>query len=281
MENDHVSDASASSSPGPAIQRLLFTDFEGQPADPDDVIADALEGGYRKRQDGVREVLRDPSADPYDRFLACFALTRWADPAGYEAVIEAARDPERVVWRGASVDRWFGADDTFAHLAEAVGRSDDMAAERGTGELRLEAARALVRIADRVQFERRLLWILDEASTAMFAEDLREVIGRALQRLASPEAPGFDLGTQTAGLIGALACVDEAEAVAFARQLIALNPGDRALRELADVVARGRGPKTLALRDELAALDVPRMEKALQEALRSRARRQEQRPQGG
>ncbi len=111
-----------------------------------------------------------------------------------------------------------------------------------------------------MQFERRLLWILDEAGTARFAEDLREVIGRVLRRLAGPQAPGFDLGTQTAGLIGALACVDETRAVVFARQLIALNPGNRALRELAEVVARGRGPKTLALRDELAALDVPRME---------------------
>ncbi|MER5489480.1 hypothetical protein ABT024_40900, partial [Streptomyces sp. NPDC002812] len=44
--------------PGPRVTELLFVDFDGLTADPDDVISDGLDGGYRERTKALREVLR-------------------------------------------------------------------------------------------------------------------------------------------------------------------------------------------------------------------------------
>lgn len=82
-------------------------------------------------------------------FLACCALASWADPIGCAAVIEAAAAPDDLVWRGQTHDRFTSQDDTFAHLAEAMSRSRDMVDERGTPAERIEAARSLLRVADR------------------------------------------------------------------------------------------------------------------------------------
>ncbi|WP_329167033.1 hypothetical protein OHB49_43165 (plasmid) [Streptomyces sp. NBC_01717] len=107
----------------PETRALLFTDFYGEPAEPDDVFADALDGGYVERTPALIAILQDDSADPAERLRACVALTSWADPAGYGAVITAAAAPDDVVWRRQSYDRFFGQDDTFGQLADAVGAS--------------------------------------------------------------------------------------------------------------------------------------------------------------
>ncbi|MFF7986390.1 hypothetical protein ACFZDK_46100 [Streptomyces sp. NPDC007901] len=83
-----------------------------------------------------------------ERFLACVALTTWAELAGFDAVVAAARDPERAPWYDILIDRKFSVDNTFAQLSLAVGDNDDLALEKDTWEQRTEAFRALVRIAD-------------------------------------------------------------------------------------------------------------------------------------
>ncbi|WP_405862484.1 hypothetical protein OG407_29025 [Streptomyces sp. NBC_01515] len=51
--------------------------------------------------------------------------------------------------------RFFGQDDTFGQLADAVGASRDTVDERGAAELRIAAARALLSLADRVPVRAR------------------------------------------------------------------------------------------------------------------------------
>ncbi|MFF9406640.1 hypothetical protein ACF1B0_14135 [Streptomyces anandii] len=97
------------------LRQLLFTDFDGLPAEPDDVIADALDGGYAERTEGLVALLRDENADPAARFLACCVLCSWADPIGYATVVEAAGAPGDLAWRGQTYDRFSSQDDTFAH----------------------------------------------------------------------------------------------------------------------------------------------------------------------
>jgi hypothetical protein len=219
------------------LQQLLYTDFDGRPADPDDVITDALDGGYAERTEGLRAILSDPGAHPMDRFLACCALAGWADPLGYEAVIQAAAAGEEVVWYGASIDRFHGLDDTFGQLAQYVGGSYHLTEERGTADLRQRAAVALIGIADRVQFDRHLTWLLGEDIVAACTEDIKAAVARGLDRLTGAEWPRFDLGMQLALLIAALVPADEQAAVDLAQRLAAADPGDRALRELSEVAA--------------------------------------------
>lgn len=227
-------DATSRWEPDPVLRELLFTDFDGEPAEPDDVIADALDGGYAERTEGLVTLLRDENADPAARFLACCALASWADPIGYATVIEAAAAPDDLAWRGQTYDRFNSQDDTFAHLAEAVGRSRDMVDERGTAAERIEAARALIRIADRVQLDRRANDLLYPEIVSACRDDLSAAVDRGIARLTAGNHPKFDLGVQLALVINALAESEPAWAADARHRLAAAHPGDRALRELAE-----------------------------------------------
>ncbi|MDR3083402.1 MAG: hypothetical protein LBV60_21210 [Streptomyces sp.] len=230
-----MADTSDRWQPGPQLQALLYTDFDGNPADPDDVIADALDdGGYLERTPGLTAILQNEDADPADRLLACCALTSWADSVGYDAVIRAAAGPDGVVWRGQSADRFFSQDDTFGLLADAVGSSGDMVEERGTADQRIEAARALIPLADRFQFDRHITSLLTSELVESCQDELRAVVDRGIARLASGEHIPFDLGLQLALLTVAMKSVDETRANDAMLRLAAARPGERALRELAD-----------------------------------------------
>ncbi|TGZ16687.1 hypothetical protein DV517_16600 [Streptomyces sp. S816] len=220
--------------PDPVLRELLFTDFDGEPADPDDVIADALDGGYRERTEGLAAILRDENADPAARFLSCCALTSWADPIGYATVVEAAGAPDAVAWRGQSYDRFHSQDDTFAHLAQAVGRSRDMVGERGTAAERIEAARALIRIADRVQLDRGASDLLYPEIVSACGDDLVAAVDGGIDRLAAGDPLNWDLGLQLALFINALAESRRSWAADARDRLSASHPGDRALRELTE-----------------------------------------------
>ncbi|GAA1013745.1 hypothetical protein [Streptomyces sp. F-3] len=227
------SDSKGPWKPSDRVAGLLFVDFDGMAADPDDVISDGLDGGYRDRTEALREVLRDPHEDPAGRFLACVALTRWGDKSGYDAVVRAAGDPESVPWRGASYDRLHGQDDTFGVLADAVGDSVDMVEERGTAADRLRAVEALLSIADRVQFDRHIGSLLRRDDVAACLPALQAAVTRGVTRLTE-QPPSYDLGLQLALMVSAAHRVDPAWAQGMARDLMAAQPGERALRELGE-----------------------------------------------
>ncbi|MER5685327.1 hypothetical protein [Streptomyces sp. NPDC002205] len=229
-----MSETSAPWQPSPELRALLFTDFDGAPADPDDVIADALDGGYAERTPGLVTILQDAAGDPAGRLLALRALVSWADPLGYEEVVRAAAAPDEAVWRGESYDRFFGQDDTFGLLADTVGSSRDMTDERGTAAQRIAAARALIGITDRVQLDRHVGALLYPEVVASSLDDIKAAVDRGIARLSSGEAVRFDLGLQIALLTVALAKADEAAGSDAMRRLAAARPGSRALRELAD-----------------------------------------------
>ncbi|MEU6662619.1 hypothetical protein [Streptomyces sp. NPDC046821] len=221
--------------PSPELRALLFTDFDGCPADPDDVIADALDdGGYLERTPGLTELLQDVTADPAERLLACCALSGWADPLGYDVVVQAAAHPDDVAWRGRSADRFFSQDDTFGLLADSVGASRDMVDERGTAARRIEAGRSLLSIADRVQFDRHISSLLYPEIVAASHEEIRVAVDRGTARLAANERVGYELGLQLALLTVAMKKYDDAGANDAMLRLAAARPGNRALRELAD-----------------------------------------------
>jgi hypothetical protein len=225
--------------PGPVAQRLFFTDFDGQPAEPEDVFIDGLDGGWQQREPEAIALLGNRAVHPYDRFLACAALAAWGSRVGYQAVIDAAADPESVVWRGQSADRRFGVDDTFALLAEDVGQSGDIAEQRGTAADRRAAQAALLGLADRYFFDRRLVQGMYDADVRALATDVDAAVEAGIARLRRHEPVAFDLATQVAGLIAALATVDPDRARARAAALLATDPPDRAVRELGELASVG------------------------------------------
>ncbi|MBK3582047.1 hypothetical protein JHN63_51625, partial [Streptomyces sp. MBT65] len=142
--------------------------------------------------------------------------------------------PDDVVWRGQSADRFFGQDDTFGQLADAVGAGKDMVDERGSAELRIEAARALISLADRFQFDRHISSLLSRAIVEAARDEIDATVERGITRLASGERVPYDLGLQLALLTVAMKTYDESRANDAMIRLGAAHPGERALRELAD-----------------------------------------------
>ncbi|MFH8979714.1 hypothetical protein [Streptomyces varsoviensis] len=194
---------------------LLGTDFDGEPTDdPDDVIYEGLDDArHRERVPALVALLNDPAAPARERFLSCLALTIWAEPAGYDAVIRAAEAPRATPWYGVLTERGLPVDGTFAHLAIAVADSDDMAEEKGTAARRTEAFRALVRIADAEYLGRGPAELLDAALIGALAADIADVVARGAATLSA--APGrtphgFDVRAQLVALAAAVAADDGA-----------------------------------------------------------------------
>src|SRR6266700_8150383 len=158
--------------PGDVAERLFFTRADGTPIDPDIAIAVAADDqGWVPLEPEAEALLADESAEPYDRYLAMTALTRWGSPVGYAAVQAAAEDPDEQPWRDYSIDRFYSLDNTFALLSLAVVNSGDQAVERGTTAERLAALGALIGISDRVYFEHNL------SDSSMYPEDVAQLRG--------------------------------------------------------------------------------------------------------
>jgi hypothetical protein len=63
-----LSDIKGPWQPSPRVAALLYRDFYGLPADPDDVISEGLDGGYQERSEGLRKVRGIPVRTPQGAF---------------------------------------------------------------------------------------------------------------------------------------------------------------------------------------------------------------------
>ncbi len=255
------------------FESLLMTGFDGQPVeDPEDVIDAPLDGDerYSERVSGLTQMLEDHSVPTYERFVACLALISWAEPAGYRTVISSAASPETTPWYGYSLDRRFSVDDTFAQMADALKTSKYLSIPKGMEDLRIEALRSLVRIADQQFFEWKLAFALDEEAVVPLEQDLSSVVERGVQALAEGRAPTFDLATQLADLAAAITPVDEPEAVRLGHRIASVPHSVRTLIHLFAIPARGRDEVSLQFAEYLRTLGGADVADALEEALAQR-----------
>ncbi|WP_242442064.1 hypothetical protein [Streptomyces sp. CB02460] len=250
------------------IDELLGRDFDGEPTtDLDDVIDTAYDDPrHSERVPGLIELMNDPGEPEKDRFLACLALTSWAEPAGFEAVIAAAADPENTPWYDFSIDRKFSVDSTFSQLAVAVDSSRFLVEEKGTAALRTQAFRALARITDTQYFEDRLGELIDSASVRAALGEIKEAVGRGVRALASGEKPRFDLATQLVDLACAVAPVDGPLSVELATSVLHVAPSPRALEHAVTIVYRAEGPEIREFGEYLTAVGNERVRTEVREA---------------
>lgn len=222
------------------IHTLLLTDFDGAPVDdPDDVILGGFsDERYRERTGPLATLLADRNAQPYDRFLACYALACWAEPAGYRGIQDAVNAPE-AVWRDVVINARYSVDETFAQLAGAVWQGRELAPRKATEAHRLEALRALVTIADEQFFDWKLTFALDEVSLPHVLDILPDVIRRGVTRLKNGHRPSFDLCTQLADLAATITPFDEQLAVALGVELVGYDTSVRTVTHLSAIVAQG------------------------------------------
>ncbi|MFI6944732.1 hypothetical protein [Streptomyces sp. NPDC050422] len=227
------------------FEELLGTDFDGGPTtDIDDVIDSASEDPrHRERVPGLIELMNDPAGSAKERFLACLALTTWAEPADFEAVIRAASDPEGTPWYDFSIDRKFSVDSTFSQLAVAVDGSRYLVEEKGTAGLREQAFRALVQLADSQYFEDRLGELIDSATVRAALDDIKDVVRRGARSLAAGEKQRFDLATQLVDLACAVAPVDAALSVELGMSVLRVSASPRTVDHAVTLVFRAEGPE--------------------------------------
>jgi hypothetical protein len=210
-------------------EQLLYTDREGEPASLEEVISDGLEGGYEDRLPGLRELCVSGSAE------ACQVLVAWSDPVGLAELARWTRDRPEV---------------DFRPLVDAI-RTGKYTAETETAHAgRVDAVRALLAIADREPIGEDLNDAIpgDDAFIAAVADALRDAIERSLERRSAP----FDLLAEAAALVVPLARVDDEASATFAERLRKREKRNRRmLSNLVTAMGQGRGPRTLAVLEDL------------------------------
>ncbi|PZT77346.1 MULTISPECIES: hypothetical protein [unclassified Streptomyces] len=221
----------------------------------------------RDRVAGLTRVMNDPGAAAMDRFLACRDLTEEGEAAGFNAVIRAAGDPEGTPWYDCSIDRKFSVDSTFSQLAVAVDASHYEVEEKGTAALRVEAFRALVRLADTQYFEDRLGELIDNATIRATLGEIEETIGRGVRALAAGEKQRFDLATQLVDLACAVAPVDGPLAVEPAMSVLRVSASSRTLEHAVTIVHRAGWPEIRGFGEYLTAVGDERVRAEVREAL--------------
>jgi hypothetical protein len=255
----------------PDVGDRLGTDFEGQQANPQDVIDAGLDDArHQERVQPLTAVLEDAGSPAEDRLLACIALVSWAERAGYSAVVSAARRPDAAPWYKTRIDRLYGVDSTFADLASAVDLSYDLAEVKGTLAERTEALRALVRIADREYFGGQLEYALDETTVAMIVDDIEATVRAGIERLSAGDRPGFDIISQLVDLAGVLATGFEELAVELGTELVNADSSPRVLRHAMSIVARGRTEVSRTFGEYLSMLGDEDIRRGVVDALKSR-----------
>lgn len=229
------------------IEELLYRDFAGRRVrDPDAVIfAGLADQRHEERVAPLTAIMEDPGSPPIDRLLACTALTGWGERAGYAMVVAVARRPCSAPWYESSLDRRYSVDDTFSWLATAVDISDGIADVKGTRGERIEALRALIRVADTEFFDSKLDYAIGEQDLDVVAPDIIATVERGVQALSegfvSGRLPRFDLLSQLVDLASVLAGTAEPDAVRLGYRLLELDHSPKVLRHAVGFVARGTG----------------------------------------
>ncbi|MBQ6643163.1 MAG: hypothetical protein IJH84_19305 [Saccharopolyspora sp.] len=255
------------------VRQLLLHDLDGAAVeDPDEVIYEAYDDPrYFERVPALRDVLADDTVDAQSRFLACFALTAWAQHEGYDAVIDAAAAGSGAVWFGAWLDRRYSVDTTFAQLAEAVSASRDLVSDQATGQQRLTSLRALLKIADAYFFDWQLAAALGPDVVAELSPEIFETVHRAIANLNSGTRFDFPLSFQTAEFIVAAARAEETRAVSYAQDLLAIDSSAQVLHRLIGLVEQGREPASKLLADSILTVGGEEVRAEITEALDARS----------
>lgn len=226
---------------------LFHTNLDGEPAMLVDVMDDGLDGELDDRIPALRQLLS--AGDPDERLSAARLLVAWADPVGIEALLYWATHPDEAP--GAAVNRFTGADATFARLADALRTSQYSVRAAEHEGLRIDAGRALLELVEDYDFERELAAAVAPLRVPL-AGDILRAADRAADAVTGGAEPGFDLGTQAASLLAPLAREDDAAAAALADRLIdAAAKDSRLLRELVDAMAAGSGSASLEILQRL------------------------------
>jgi hypothetical protein len=222
------------------VDELLRVNFDGDPvSDVHDVIGAGLDDPRRSdRVPGLIELMNNPLAPEQDRFLACLALVTWAEPAGFEAVTEAAGHPKQAAGYDTVIDRMYSVDNTFAQLAEAIGTSGWLMEPECPSNERIEAIRSLVRIADTEYFNGHLEDLLDEKIINSVMEDIKATVHRGVRSLAEGVPHRFPVAAQLVDLAAAIAIVDESAAVELGMAVVNVDSSHRVLNHAVAIVHR-------------------------------------------
>lgn len=251
------------------VDELLRVDFDGNPgSDVYDVIDAGLDDPRRRdRVPDLIDLMRDSSAPEQDRFLACLALTTWAESAGYAAVTAAAQNPKQAPGYDTMIDRMYSVDNTFAQLADAVGTAGWLMESGSPSAERIKAARALLHIADTEYFEGKLESFLDDKVIPEVLDDIKNTVRRGIRSLAAREPYRFPLAVQLIDLAAAVATVDEATAVELGMEVVNVDSSYPVLNHAIDIVSRSDGPAGRTFGEYLLTIGDERIRREVKEIL--------------
>lgn len=241
-------------------EQILFTDNDGNKSSLEDIIDEGLDGEYQERIPHLTELLH--SGSPLHKLLACVVLTSWGRHEGFETIILWSSNPKEVPWMEAPVsyDRFYGVDDAFEKMAEALKTSYWNESNDELIKMQRNAAASLLEIYTHYYFDRTLALALlkDSIWQTSWKDEVAEKIRLCISQIEKGEHSDFDLSFQTASLLFLLAAVDDRLTAQFAQQLMTLcNTNTRTLKEIIAALATADGAETLKILQKLSESNIP------------------------
>lgn len=256
-----------------ASAAYLYTDRTGATVGLQSVISDGLDHDYSSRYPALRTILREGT--PLEQLHACAVLASWGVRDGLLTVAEWARWPETVPWAGDPVtfDRFFGADDAFALLTDALATTQDVELTEVGTILRVQATRELLVLQPTYYFERSMTTLLN-VLPELASRCRVELVWAVEQTIAAARTGPYWMARQAAFLLADLAPLDDERAAAAAVALIAEHPDHEwALKEVALGMGCGSGRATHDVLRRLADWHPSSVRAEAQEHLHRRANR--------
>jgi hypothetical protein len=230
------------------IEKLLFTNLEGNRQQLQDVIDDGLDGGYENR---IPELIKlAENEEPYYSLLAYVMLISWGNQAGFISLLNLIQDPTQVPWLKKSVvyDRIYNCNSAFEMLADALRTSYYCEQDQQLKNWRIQVTQYFLKLYDQYYFGQSLALAILKGKeiTPTIQGSIIEAIENSFIRLNQGIKIEFDLAFQVACLIITIEPNEDELAAYYANRLLSLNNlTRRVLQELCNSLQYSPSPKAL------------------------------------
>ena len=236
------------------IEKLLFTNLEGNREQLQDIIDAGLDGGYENR---IPELIKLVDSDePYYSLLASVMLISWGNRAGFIKLFNWIQDPTQIPWVKKSVvyDKIYNCNSAFEMLADSLRTSYYCEQDQEIRTWRIKVTQSFLKLYDQYYFGQSLAMAILKGKeiTPIMQDDIIEAIENSLIRLNQETNIEFDLAFQVACLLITIAANEDDLVAYYANQLLSLNnPTRRVLQELINTLQYSQSSKSLAVLERI------------------------------
>lgn len=160
------------------IEKLLFTNLEGNREQLQDIIDAGLDGGYENR---IPELIKLVDSDePYYSLLASVMLISWGNRAGFIKLFNWFQDPTQIPWVKKSVvyDKIYNCNSAFEMLADSLRTSYNCEQDQEIRTWRIKVTQSFLKLYNQYYFGQSLAMAILKGKeiTPIMQDDIIEAI---------------------------------------------------------------------------------------------------------